>query len=739
MNQLVKIFIVIFFNVFILKGIQAQTDVQLIKKRVVDSVMNSPVDDSRVETLINTLKPDGTWPGIDYIDVSREGFQHSEHLQNMVALARAYKTKSSEFYKNKKVKATIESALKNWVDHDYFCENWHPNQIGTTGSLVSVMLMVGDELPKDLVEKAQPIIGRANLNASGARPSGDRIKIAGILAKNLLFTGDYIQFAEVLKVIEGEIKSVDWIGAKYGYSYFKMESGLGTKKYEGRGIQFDKSFHHRIDGVNNTLSYGTGYAEAFVEWAVYTNGTQFAFSDEKKEQLVDYFLDGICKMSVYGKYPDFGAKNRSISREGALRAYNAKMAENLLATTNYRKNEIQEIADIINKNKKPTLSHATFYWNTEHFSFQRPDWFTSVRMYSTRNYNMEVPYNSEGLLNHHRGDGTNHISLSGDEYYDIAPVFDYQKIPGTTILQKTALPAPEEIQKLGLTDFVGAVTNGFYGAAAFDFKSPHDPLCARKAWFFFDDEYVCLGAGISSRSGLPVVTTLNQCLLKSDVTLSSGNNKTIITKGEKEYEKVDWVFQDGIGYAFPQPTNVNIKNNESIGSWWKINKQNDSPKDEVKLDVFALWLNHGERPSDASYEYIVVPATSVEKMEQNISKNNVVILSNTTEIQAVKNTALNICQVVFYKSGHIQISENLTLVSDNPGIIMLKMEGEKITEISVSDPNRELGRFYFSVSTEIQKQGENFRIEWMEMDNMSEVKIDLPHGNFAGQSVTIKL
>jgi chondroitin AC lyase len=70
---------------------------------------------------------------------------------------------------------------------------------------------------------------------------------------------------------------------------------------------------------------------------------------------------------------------------------------------------------------------------------------------------------------------------------------------------------------------------------------------------------------------------------------------------------------------------------------------------------------------------------------------------------------------------------------------MLKMDGERITEISVSDPNRELGRFYFSVSTEIQKQGENFRIEWMEMENMSEVKIDLPHGNFDGQSVTIKL
>ncbi len=224
-----------------------------------------------------------------------------------------------------------------------------------------------------------------------------------------------------------------------------------------------------------------------------------------------------------------------------------------------------------------------------------------------------------------------------------------------------------------------------------------------KSWFFFDNEYVCLGAGISARGELPVVTTLNQCLLKSEVTVSAKNKKSVIARNEKEYENVDWVFQDGIGYAFPNPTTVNIRNMETIGSWWLINKQNDSPKDEVKLDVFKLWLNHGERPSEESYEYIVVPATSVEKMEQNNSKNNVVILSNTPEIQAVKNTALNICQLVFYKAGLIQISDELTLVSDNPGIIMLKMEGEKISEISVSDPNRDLGKFHFSVSEKNSK------------------------------------
>ncbi|MCF6332852.1 MAG: hypothetical protein L3J11_06170, partial [Draconibacterium sp.] len=386
-----------------------------------------------------------------------------------------------------------------------------------------------------------------------------------------------------------------------------IATGFSNREAGGRGIQYDNSFHHRVDGVNNTLSYGLGYADAFVEWALYTNGTQYSFSEEKLDQLINYFLDGICKMAVFGKYPDAGAKNRSISREGTLHAYSAKTAERLLLTTDYRKNELQEIADIRNKGTKPTLSHATFFWNTEHFTFQRPNFFTSVRMYSTRNYNMEQPYNSEGLLNHYRGDGANHISRTGDEYYDIWPVYDYQKIPGTTIMQKPELPAPNEIQKLGLTGFVGAVTDGKYATAAFDFRSPHDPLIARKSWFFFDDEYVCLGAGISCKTNLPVVTTLNQCLLRGDVTISSENKKSVIGKGENKFDNVDWVFQDGVGYVFPKPTTVNIKNSEATGSWWRINKQTNSPKEEISLDVFKLWLNHSERPSEETYEYIIVP------------------------------------------------------------------------------------------------------------------------------------
>ena len=740
MNKKIKYLISVFFLILFFTNVSAvSSDLTIIRDRIIAELMEHEVNDSEVEVLINTVKEDGSWENINYIDVSRTGFQHRIHIRNMISLARAYKNQDSKFYKNNKAIEATVSALRFWTKNDFICDNWWYNQIGTPNGLVSLMLIIGYDIPKDLVDKTQPIIERANINAPGARPGGDRIEIAGIEAKNMLFIEDNKSFNEVIKVIESEIKFVEWIGMKYGYSFRLNVSGFSNRTAGGRGIQYDNSFHHRADGVNNTLSYGLGYANSFVEWAVYTSGTQYSFSDEKLEQLIDYYLDGICKTAVFGKYPDAGAKNRSISRKGTLHAYSAITAEKLLLTSDYRRNEIQEITDIRNNGIKPTLSHATFYWHSEHFTFQRPDFFSSVRMYSTRTHNMEQPYNSEGLLNHHRGDGTNHISRTGDEYYDIAPVYDYQKIPGATIMQKPEMPSESEIQKLGITEFVGAVTDGKYGAAAFDFKSPHDPLVARKAWFVYDDEYVCLGAGISCKMKLPVVTTINQCLLRDDVTIFQENKKSVLEKGEKQIENIDWVFQDGIGYVFPKPTTATIKNSNASGSWWRINKQSDSPKDEVKLDVFKLWLDHGKRPSDESYEYIVVPATSIEKLEKNISKENIIIISNTPEIQAVKHNKLNICQMVFYKAGQVQVSNKINLKCDNPGIVMIKYDNEKIIEISVSDPNRELGKMHISVSAQIENKGENFNAIWNEKEEMSKISIDLPNGVYAGNSITVKL
>ena len=689
------------------------SDIELLRKKVIEEVMAPSVHEAHARELMATLKEDGTWPGIDYVDVSNTGFQHSRHLSNMVEMSRAFKKKGTKLKGDAKLKKAIYSSLNYWLANNFICENWWWNQIGTPTSLIGVLLIMDTDLTKEQVEKTLPMVGRAYLNASGARPSGDRIKIAGILAKTLLFKRDEAQFNEVIKVIEGEIK-------------------FST----GRGMQYDYSFHHRVDNVNNTLSYGTGYADAFAEWAAFVAGTRYQFGAPALHQLTDYYLDGICKQMVYGRSSDTGARNRDISRSDESRGFGTATPDRLLKASDYRKAELEEIIRVRHGEAPAKISFAKFFWNSEYFTVQRPDFFTSVRMYSERDYNMEYPYNGEGLMNHHRGDGTNYISRTGDEYSDLAPVTDWQKIPGATIVQKPQLPSEKEIQKKGLTTFVGGVTDGIFGAAVFDFKSPHDPLEARKSWFFFDKEYVCLGAGINSDSPYPVATTVNQCLLNGEVIVRSKDQSSNLSKGVHELSDVQWILHDGIAYLFPQPAKLSLTNQMETGSWYKINHQSDTPKEEVKKEVFKAWLNHGKKPENASYQYIVVPATNETELLKRPDRQ-IKVLSNSTDLQAVQHTGLNICEMVFYQAGQVQIAKDLTIGIDGPGLVMAKTDGSRLTSISVSDPSRKLSRIHLTVSAKVDQKASGSSTWWNESKGVSEITIDLPQTVYSGKSVTV--
>ena len=502
----------------------ADTALEALREEVVEELMEPDVDESRIDQLVASLQEDGSWPDINYEDVSRTGFEHARHLENMVDLSRAYQKPSSRFHQDAKVKEALDASLNFWLEHNFICDNWWWNQIGTPDRLVSVLLIMDEDLSEEQKEKAAPIVGRANLGAWGARPGGDLIKIAGILGKYALFIRDSKTLSTVIKTMASEIA---------------LATSRNTPD-DVRGLQADMSFHHRKDRVSATLSYGLGYANAFAEWAAKVAGTPYRFPEDRIELLVDFYLDGISKTMVYGKYYDPGAKNRSVSRAGTLNAQSEYLPEMLLQATDYRKDELQAQVKVRRGTEPAQLTHDKFFWHTEYLSHQRPDYFTSVRMFSSRNHSMEEPYNGEGLKNHHLGDGANFISRTGTEYIDIFPVLDWQKIPGTTVVQKPALPSEEEIQQEGLTDFVGAVSDGIYGAAAFDFKSPLDPLEAKKAWFLFDQEYVCLGAGIHATAPYPVATTLNQCFLKTGVTVLKGQQTSAVEPGTAYPQESRW-------------------------------------------------------------------------------------------------------------------------------------------------------------------------------------------------------
>jgi len=720
MNLITKILIIMLLSCAVIAADAAQDDFEIVKDRVVAELMKYPVEDGRVKAIIGKMNKDGSFRGINYADLSRiGGFPQEEHTSNLVYLARAYKSKNSKFYNTGSLREVITLGYQYWIDNDFFGDNWHNNQITTPGNLVDLMLLIGDELPEALVRKGQPIIGRASMNASGARPSGDKIVIAGILAKNLLFIGDREQFAKIIELIEGELK-------------FSTGS---------RGMQHDFSFHHRTDRVNNTTSYGyTKYANTFGEWSCYVAKTKYAFSIEKINLLVDYYLNGIFKQQVYAIYPDVSVKNRSISRRALFQPRPTLEIERLIQSTDYRKDELEKVIQLRNGRSIPPESFAKFFWQSEHFVFQRPNFYTTVRMYSTRNRNMEMPYNGEGTVTHHRADGSNYLMLKGDEYQDIWPVCNWQKIPGTTVVQKPRLYPPDEIQKEGLTDFVGAVTDGLYGAVAFDFISPHDFVKAKKAWFFFDHEYVCLGAGISSERNMPVATTINQVLLKGDVTISQDDNVAVLTEGDRQLKNVKWVHQDKVGYLFPQPVSVNVLNQTQQGRWSDINYQKIVSKEIVNKKVFMMWFDHGDKPINASYCYIVVPDVAVSELSETSGSNrDIEILKNDPQMQAVRHTKLGISQLIFYKAGQIDITSGMKIKMADPGVVMVKMKDDRIKELSVSDPSRKLSKVEITVSGIYSLSGDGYSAVPNKTMNNSLITVNLPQGVFQGKSVTIQL
>lgn len=717
MNRLscIVIFLSLSFTLFSRTSISSNPDMGVIRDRITDGLLGSGVNDHHIKELMRGLNSEGCWSEINYEDLSRTAFENSKHTSRLVMLSRAWRNPASSFYKNKELLEKIEAALAFWVKNDFICENWWNNEIGTPNDLANTLLLVGDELPKDLVHKTRPIVGRAHLEADGARPSGDRIKIADIYARNLLFFEDEKRFGEVVKVIENEIK---------------FETG--------RGMQHDYSFHHRDDRVNNTLSYGLQFADVFAVWADYVANTGYSFSEEKIQILVDYYLDGICKMMAFGKYPDLGAKNRSISRSGALRAMGTSTPEKLLKVTDYRSKELQEIISVRSENAKSTGIYSKFFWLSEYSSHQRPAYFSSVRMYSKRNCNMEVPYNGEGLLNHYLGDGANYVYVDGTEYYDIFPVFDWQKIPGTTILQKPELIPEKDIQKWGLTTFVGSAADGRYNVSAFDFVSPHDKTKAKKSWFFFDDEYVCLGSGISSDENYPVVTTLNQTHLKGDVVVNENDKKTIPEQGERRLSSVQWIYHNGIAYFFPKPATVDLGNQPQRGSWSGINRQAGISTQEVSREIFKLWINHGTHPQNETYEYVVIPGVPARSLDKRVKNIQVETIKNSNEIQAVRHKKLNIVQAVFYQPGTLKITHKLSLSTENPCIIILEYDKDVPVKITVSDPNRYLESLSFSLSAKVQSRPD-MSSDWDEEKGVSRLTVKLPAGIYAGESKVIRL
>lgn len=320
---------------------------------------------------------------------------------------------------------------------------------------------------------------------------------------------------------------------------------------------------------------------------------------------------------------------------------------------------------ILNRNKVvPRYNYAHAWFTAERAVQHRNDYAFAISMSSKRGLAFESICNVNGR-GWHLGDGATHIyttydifAFDGENFYlkniDLA-----QRFPGTTEDVRPRLDRPisgAESYRSPNT-FAGSMqVENQYIVAAMDFVSYNikdrpdkkygegysapnfeNDLKAKKAWFCFDKEMVCLGAGISSTMGSEVVTTIDHRRVvdpEGDIQYLNGerieNGRISFGKGYVNFDRhAGYVVLSGGGYV------------------------NRYVCDEAEgKTYFEVGISHGENPTNTTYAYAVLPYSDNDALAAYLKEPEVEILSNTATVQCVRKASLGITAYVFHEGAN---------------------------------------------------------------------------------------
>lgn len=634
-----------------------------------EKIRNTTIKNPSIDKNLALFQENGSFSDIDYDDTQMTNWTPIKHIERLSDFVYAYTNEKNKYYQNEDLYQKIVKGLEYWYDVDSESDNWWHNQISEPqklGVLLIQMRIGKKQIPQELETK---ILKRIQ------ETGGDPAKWTGANRTDIALHWIY---RSCLTQNEADLKTA--IDNVFNPVVYTTEEGF----------QHDNSYFQHGEQLY-IGGYGDEILKGVTQVASYALGTQYQL-DKEKVELLSKFMRETYYRAVRGQNMSFDVVGRSVSRPGLLnKRTTATYAKRMIDIDPTHADEYKAIIARLNR-KQPadyqvTASH-THYFRGDYSLHVRPQYNFDVRLASTRTKKCEYG-NKENLKTYFMSDGCTNITQTGDEYFNIFPVWNWCHIPGTTAPQLEKVPMdPKAWGVLGTSTYAGGVSDSIYGATAYAYMdtNPEVNTGAKKSWYFFDNEVVCLGAGIQSTSTYPVHTTVNQCFLKGGIMVDKGDKEETLANGSHTLQAPQWVLHDKIGYFFPQKEEVFLTAQTQSGRWYDINTSKS--KKEEKMDVFTLGINHGVGPKDGSYAYIVVPGkTSAQEMKAYQKKNAIEILSNNPKIQAVRNTKLNVWMVTFFEAGTFTHKE-LSVTVDKPCILMIKDITSKSANLHIADPGQ---------------------------------------------------
>lgn len=670
----------------------AASSMETVKARLVEGFRKARPALGKAEGFARTQQEDGAWAEVRYDARDRMLWPPMEHLDRLTALAEALDAGGLDDAARGRLRQAFLRGFDYWVARDPKSSNWWYNEIGAPQSLYRMMLLAESALSAEQIDKGCALLARARLAMTGQ----NLVWLAENVIGRACLQRDAALMAEAFRRIEAEI--------------------VVTEK---EGIQPDFSFHQHGAQLYSG-GYGNGFAASAPRFALLAQGTRFAFAPEKIRILESYLLDGQQWM-IRGAQFDYSASGREPTRanSGKVGGYatNARALLKLDAVT--RREELDRFAARIERKADAAaapLSGHRHFWRSDYTVHHRPAWMVSVRMTSDRLLQTEV-VNEENLLGQHLSDGVMYVYRTGDEYRNIFPVWDWARLPGITVEHDRPLRRVDNRRK-GSRAFAGGVSDGACGVSAMDFE--RDGLTAKKAWFFFGGEVVCLGADIASTNGFRVITSLNQCLAAGDVTVGRAEGGAAVLSGPERMAAPRWVHHGGVGYVFlGENGSVGVGCSAQTGSWRRISQpQSDAP---VSAQVFSLWVNHGKQPQGARYGYMLVPADGAEAVESAVTRAPVGVLANTPQAQAAEHRETGLLLAAFYAPGAVVSGAWGEVGADAPCLLMVSRAAQGgAARLTVCDPRNAGGDVRVRVGGR-------------------QVRVRLPEGPLAGSGVSVAL
>lgn len=614
---------------------------------------------SASETMVEehraNLNADGSFSDIAYGDSQ----SYETHLARLTGMARMYVSDNDSLGGDAALLADLANSLDWWLTEDYIDWNWWWTYIGYPGRLAPIAAAAGPALETEYPAVFDKLVAYYTrvYDHMQVNPHGGGANLADMSYNALI--------GAILEQDANKMETIREIG-------FEPVLQVLPSTTNADGLREDGSIYSHGPQLYNA-TYGHELLNSSLNGIALLRDSIWDLGDDSIPFVEKILLEG-ARYMTYGNWFDFNTMGRAVSRRNShIQGRDFLNDIELLLDLNPdRVDELEKLHDKIRydgfRSSAKTVGVRSF-WYTDFLTKQTMDFYTSVRMVSSRTEYNESG-NGEGLKHRYFGDGVNFVLVDGAEYDSIQPLWNYERLPGITAEQDGTVQPESDWGVRGRADYAGSVNDGSSAVAAM--RLDHDGLTGWKSWFLFDEVVVALGSGIAAPSaGQPVYTTLNQSIANTDATYSQLSAEVDLSPGQSaELNGAAWVWQDNIGYIIPEGNDSALVDVATVsGSWADLGTAGDVT---VEDDVFTLALDHGANPSGARYSYMILPDYRKDDTAAFAAAPTVDILANTGEVQAVRDSISGKIGIAFLQAGaEVELPDGTMVSSDVPGVALL--------------------------------------------------------------------